>query len=93
MAGNRDSSQWQEIIRGLVLVSQVGLLMAGCIVAGLFLGYWLLGFWGATAGIILGVASGFYQCYRVLTSPLDKIPDSKGNYPSSPESRDDHDRQ
>ena len=64
-----EREQLREIVGGLALVTQVGLLMVGSILAGLFLGLWVGDFPGAVAGMVLGVAAGFYSCYRMLVRP------------------------
>ena len=64
-----DREQLREIVGGLALVTQVGLLMVGSILAGLFLGLWLGDVPGAVVGIVVGVAAGYYSCYRTLVRP------------------------
>ena len=64
-----EREQLREIVGGLALVTQVGLLMVGSILAGLFLGLWVADFPGGVVGIVVGVAAGFYSCYRMLVRP------------------------
>ncbi len=86
-----DREQLREIVRGFALVTQVGLLMVGSILAGFFLGFWVAGFAGAMVGLVLGIAAGFYSCYRTLLRPdFRRGPSGEGR--SSPEA-DNNDRQ
>ena len=66
MPGPAHREQLREIVRGFALVTQVGLLMVASILAGLFLGLWIADFGGAIVGLVLGIAAGFYSCYRTL---------------------------
>lgn len=66
MLKGTDRDQWREIMKGFSLISQVGLIMVGCILAGFLLGLWLGGALGAIIGLIVGVTAGFLNCYRAL---------------------------
>ncbi len=66
----------REALRYLGLVSQVGLIMVGCVLGGLFIGLFIdrrIGRLGpfTIALTILGVAGGFWQVYRVIMKMQD----------------------
>ena len=68
-------SQRNEIYRVFVLVSNIGLVMVFSIMTGFFLGIWLDKIFGKEyifliIFILVGISSGFYQCYRILKKEL-----------------------
>ncbi|MCL2567822.1 MAG: AtpZ/AtpI family protein [Oscillospiraceae bacterium] len=60
-----------DLIKGLALLSQIGLTFVVCIALGFFGGRWLDGFldtspWFLMLGIILGIASAFKAVFDLL---------------------------
>jgi F0F1-type ATP synthase assembly protein I len=93
MPQRSDRDQWREIMKGFSLISQVGLIMVGCILAGFLLGLWLGGTLGAVLGLIAGVAAGFLNCYRALMTQAGPIgPSSEKGLRPSERKRDGEDR-
>ena len=66
----------KQLARVFVLLSQLGLTMVSCIFVGFFIGIWLDKFFGKeyvflVLFILIGIFSGFYQCYRLITKELN----------------------
>lgn len=85
MARHPDQRQLREIMRNFALVTQVGLTMVSCILVAMVFGLWLADLPGAIVGMIIGVAAGFYSCYRMLMKPGSLLRHSEKN-PKSPDS-------
>ncbi len=65
------------IARALAVVTQIGVIMVVCVFAGVWIGNWIDSKLGTTGiflivCILLGVAAGFMNVYRVLTKGLRK---------------------
>ncbi|HOO77296.1 MAG TPA: AtpZ/AtpI family protein [bacterium] len=69
------NSDWKPIIENFSLVTQVGLVVVICLALGLGLGMVASRLVGLAslcrvAGVVLGLAAGLYQAYRIL---MEKI--------------------
>ncbi len=67
---------WQDIIRALSLLTQVGIIIVVNIGLGFFLGYLLDNLLGTSIifkviGLLTGVGSGFYSDYRLIKKTVD----------------------
>jgi len=64
-----------EILKNLHLVSQLGLMMVGCVCAGLGIGYYLdmklshFPAWSLTF-LFIGIFSGFWSVYKMIMRTL-----------------------
>ena len=68
---------WHQIIRGLSLLTQVGILMVISIGIGFLLGYCLDLLTGRDLlfkiiGLLVGTASGFYSNYKLISSMIEE---------------------
>ena len=66
-------SKWHQILEALSLISQVGILMLANIGLGFAGGYFLdqlleREFLFKALGLLLGIGSGFYSNYKLITS-------------------------
>ena len=72
-----------EMVRTLLLVSQLGWRMIGSILAGFGIGLYLdhrfgTKGWFMVPFLLLGIAGGFWSCYRVIVRFFeDEVPDKK----------------
>ncbi|MFW5980417.1 MAG: AtpZ/AtpI family protein [Halanaerobiaceae bacterium] len=66
-----NKKDWHQIVRGLGLLTQIGIIMIVNIGVGFFLGYLLDNYLGfqlvlKMIGLLLGIISGFYSNYRII---------------------------
>jgi F0F1-type ATP synthase assembly protein I len=71
-----DNKDWHQIMRGLSLLTEVGLMIVSAAAIGFGFGYLidnLLGFdlLFKLGGLIVGLAAGFYSVYKLLISTFD----------------------
>jgi len=67
---------WQKIMRGMALLTQVGLIIVVSGGIGFGFGYWLDNLFSfdlifEIIGLLLGLAAGFYEVYKLLMSTFD----------------------
>lgn len=68
---------WQKIMRGMALLTQVGLIIVVSGGIGFGFGYWLDSLFSfdlifEIIGLLLGLAAGFYEVYKLLMSTFDE---------------------
>ncbi|MFW6007351.1 MAG: AtpZ/AtpI family protein [Halanaerobiales bacterium] len=66
-----NKKDWQQIVRGLGLLTQIGIIMVVNIAVGFFLGqlidtYLEIELFFKITGLILGIISGFYSNYKII---------------------------
>ena len=71
-----DNKDWIQIMRGLSLLTEVGLLIVVSAGVGFGFGYLLDNYLGfellfKMIGLLIGLASGFYTVYKLLMSTFD----------------------
>ena len=71
-----DTKNWQQIMRALALLSQIGLIMISNIGLGFLGGYFLDNYLGTELifkliGLLLGIISGFYSNYKIIINMID----------------------
>lgn len=71
-----DNKDWRQIMRGLSLLTEVGLMIVSAAGIGFGLGYLIDSFLGfellfKLTGLIAGLAAGFYSVYKLLISTFD----------------------
>ena len=72
-----DKKNWQQIMRALALLSQIGLIIIANIGLGFFAGYFLDNYLGTELifkliGVMMGIISGFYSNYKIIMSMIDE---------------------
>lgn len=70
-------NEWQDILRAIGLLTQLGLIMVSNIGVGFYLGYLIdqltnRGLLFKLAGLILGIAAGFYSNYLLIKKATNK---------------------
>lgn len=73
---------WNQIMRGMALLTQVGLMIIVSGGIGFGIGYWLDNLLSfdllfEIIGLLVGLASGFYAVYNLLMSTFDKDDNDK----------------
>lgn len=73
---------WNQIIRALSLLTQVGLMIIVSGGIGFAFGYWLDSLFSfellfEIIGLITGLAAGFYAVYKLMMSTFDKDDNDK----------------
>ncbi len=68
---------WQKIMRGMALLTQVGLIIVVSGGIGFGIGYWLDNLFSfdllfELIGLLVGLAAGFYEVYKLLMSTFDE---------------------
>ncbi|MFW6256561.1 MAG: AtpZ/AtpI family protein [Bacillota bacterium] len=71
-----DNHKWNQILQALSLLSQVGILMLANIGLGFAGGYFLDVYLGRdflfkALGLLVGISSGFYSNYKLITKIFD----------------------
>lgn len=71
----QQTSDKNELMRVFIVVGNLGLVMIFSIITGFFAGFWLDKFFGKKyiflmAGIVIGIAAGFYRCYLIIKKEL-----------------------
>lgn len=71
-----DNNDWIQIMRGLSLLTEVGLLIVVSAGVGFGFGYLLDNYLGfellfKMIGLLIGLVSGFYTVYKLLMSTFD----------------------
>jgi F0F1-type ATP synthase assembly protein I len=71
-----DNKDWRQIMRGLSLLTEVGLMIVVSGAIGFGAGYLIDSFFGfellfKLSGLIVGLAAGFYTVYKLLMSTFD----------------------
>lgn len=72
-----DNKDWRQIMRGLSLLTEVGLMIVSAAGIGFGLGYLIDNIFAfellfKLIGLIAGLAAGFYSVYKLLISTFDK---------------------
>ncbi len=70
-----EKEDWSRILRAAGLLSYLGIIMVVSISLGYFIGTWLDGLlgtepWLMVAGLLLGIASGFYGVYQIIRGAM-----------------------
>ena len=71
-----NKEDWSKIMRGLGLITQIGIVIVVNIGVGFFLGYLLDNYLGTAMifkllGLLVGIGSGFYSDYKLIKSIYD----------------------
>ena len=71
-----DNKDWRQIMRGLSLLTEVGLMIVVSGAIGFGAGYLIDIFFNfellfKLSGLIIGLAAGFYSVYKLLMSTFD----------------------
>ena len=71
-----DNKDWRQIMRGLSLLTEVGLMIVSAAGIGFGLGYLIDNFFNFNlffklSCLIIGLAAGFYSVYKLLMSTFD----------------------
>lgn len=71
-----DRKDWHQIMRGISLITEVGLLIVSAAGIGFAFGYLIDNFFNfdllfKLVGLIIGLVSGFYSVYKILISTFD----------------------
>ena len=87
-ANPQERALWGELM-------SIGMVFPIAIVLGFFLGRWIGGLWGHSKpgqwiGMILGIATGFWELYKV-TLRLDQLDPPPPSEELPPRDEDDHD--
>ena len=66
-----NKEDWSKIMRGLGLITQIGIVIVVNIGVGFFLGYLLDNYLGTAMifkllGLLVGIGSGFYSNYKLM---------------------------
>ena len=74
---------WQKIMRGMALLTQVGLIIIVSGGIGFGIGYWLDNLFSfdllfEIIGLLIGLAAGFYEVYKLLMSTFDEDEEGGG---------------
>ncbi len=74
---------WQKIMRGMALLTQVGLIIIVSGGIGFGIGYWLDNLFSfdllfEIIGLLVGLAAGFYEVYKLLMSTFDEDEEGGG---------------
>ncbi len=71
-----DNKDWRQIMRGLSLLTEVGLMIVVSGAIGFGAGYLIDNFFNfellfKLSGLIVGLAAGFYSVYKLILSTFD----------------------
>lgn len=71
-----DNKDWRQIMRGLSLLTEVGLMIVVSGAIGFGAGYLIDSFFEfellfKLSGLIIGLAAGFYSVYKLILSTFD----------------------
>lgn len=71
-----DNKDWRQIMRGLSLLTEVGLIIVTAAGIGFGFGYLIDNLFNfelffKLTGLIIGLAAGFYSVYKLLISTFD----------------------
>jgi len=86
---------WNQIMRGLALLTQVGLIIIVSAGIGFGIGRWLdllfsFDLLFQIIGLLIGLAAGFYSVYELLMSTFDEDEDESEK--KADDSQDEHDK-